>query len=196
VSFILPKVHFFSTRRFSFSILHGNSLFLLTSYELPIPAYFLIYPIKVFRGRQGGLFLSIMPTSIVLCNFSKCLNVCPIIFHRLFLIESINKRFSPIISSASWLLYRSVQLIFCMRIHDHISNYSNAFLSISFIVRVSQPYRAILQTYFLMSLCLMLKLNFLDKNNLDFLLNADFAIPMRLLISLVSFPSPIVHIIV
>lgn len=73
-----------------------------------------------------------------------------------------------------------------MRLKNHISNDSNAFLSISFIIHVSQ---AILQTNVLMNLFLMLRFNFLDMNNFDFLLNSDFAILMCLLISIVSLPS-------
>jgi hypothetical protein len=106
--------------------------------------------------------------------------------------ESINERSSPTISSASWLLFFSHPAYFLHTKKIQISNDSNVFISVSFIVYVSQPYRTILQTYVLMCLFLMSMFILLAVNSLDFLLNADFAILMRLFISLVSFSSVII----
>lgn len=147
----------------SFSILPGHSPFLLVlySFQLPHLSWFVWYMFLLQGIHSGGLFLSIILSSIVLCRFSGCLSVYPTIFHLLFLIVSIYIRSSPTILTISWLLFQFIQLIICMYFQHHISNAFNVSLLVLFITHVLQSYWAILQIYVLMSLFLMLRSNFL-----------------------------------
>lgn len=89
--------------------------------------------INVFRGRLGGLFPSIMHSIIVLRCSPGCLNVRSIIFHILSSMAAISDRFFPTIVGISWLLFRPILIILCIRLQQHISSAANAFLSVLFI---------------------------------------------------------------
>lgn len=125
-------------------------------------------------------FSSIMPSSIMLYSSSRCLNVCPTIFQLLLMIANYFQYiFITFLSYSAYPLHTSPT--------SHLKCFYY-FLSVSFMIHVLQLYSAIFQTYVLMSLYLMLRFNFLDVNNLCFLLNAIFAIPTRFFIFLI-FPT-------
>jgi len=82
-------------------------------------------------GLPLGLFPSILPSRTWFNNPSP-LTACPIQFFFLFQTDSNKLLFSSVVSSISWLVFLSTQLIYSILLHIHISNASN--LSISLVV--------------------------------------------------------------
>lgn len=100
--FIIEFGGFLLAHRFLFSILNGHS-----SFEFSIAfgsCIFLALSDKLW-SFLGGLLPFIIPYITILYSSSACPSACPTTFHRLILMESINERFSSIISSTSWLLF-------------------------------------------------------------------------------------------
>lgn len=116
----------------------------------------------------------------------------PPIFHLLFVIESFNERSSLTISNISLVLLTSFSLSFSFVSNTISQMFLVFFFSFFFIIHNSQPYITMFKTYALISLFLILMINFLDVNNFGFLLNTVFTIPFHIFISLMSFLSHII----
>lgn len=59
---------------------------------------------------------SITPTNITLCNYSGCQSVCSTIFHFLpLMMSNNNERFSPTVSSTSWITFTLIRPAYFLR---------------------------------------------------------------------------------
>lgn len=134
-----------------------------------------------------------MPSIIVLCNSSGCLYVCPIIIIFVHpLTVSINDIFDYFEYNLVTFSFRPVNISHASP-KPHLQFLYSAILSVSLTSQVSRPYNLMLQIYYVLtSHFLMLMFNFIKVyRRLNFLSNADFVSPVRLLTYRVYFPSAI-----
>src|SRR6476619_7826097 len=92
-----------------------------------------------FLGLPLPLFPSILPSITSLSDPSP-LRMCPTQFFFLFLIKFIKCLSSSTLCKTSSFVTLSVQLIFSILLHNHISNASSLLISSFLSVQVSAPY--------------------------------------------------------
>src|SRR6476469_1802933 len=138
-------------------------------------------------GLSLGLFPSILPSSTNFIRPSP-LTTCPIQFFFLSHIVFIELLYSFMELSTCSFVLLSIQPIFSILLHTHISKAFKRCISSFLMVQVLHPYRttghtSVLTNFFLRSTLLLLDSSF-------FLLsNASFAIPILVLTSSKHLPS-------
>ena len=110
---------------------------------------------SVFLGRPRVRFPSILPSNASFISPSFVIT-CPIHFSFLLNITSMISRFSWTQCGTSSFVTLSLQLMFSIFLHIHITNASIFFLSSLVIVHVSLAYSATLHIHVFMILFLIL----------------------------------------